>query len=176
MSQNVLLSARRKRAIQTRGRKSIIQIDLSDDETPGANSSQQETKMSSLKQSYDAFKSRIDHFELSDKINQSIFRRKSELELEKIKCLLDDWIFWTSRTGSTNETIDQDDIDLFKGYLLYLMTERADLEMLCTILRILKRLIEKNGSLEWTDQFKEITTSIQSEFYEKFSSTIKFSF
>ena len=47
------------------------------------------------------------------------------------------------------------------------------IEKLNIIMRIFKRLIEKNGNVEWAECYKEILTFIQAEFYEKYNYTIK---
>ncbi len=101
----------------------------------------------------------------------SRFQSADELEKEKLKHLLSDWIFWTSRNRI--DSIDQDDLNIFRGYLIYLLITRRQLEKLVFILKILKRIIEKNGSFDWIEAYKELYTYIQSEFYVKFDSTIK---
>lgn len=119
---------------------------------------------------YKYFRQKVSDFELPDYVNQTN-RSKSELELEKIKYLLSDWIFWTSRNHSN--VLDTDDFEVFKGYLLYLLNTKKQLESLCTILKILKRLIQTNGSFEWIEIYKDLCMLIQTDFYVEFDSSIK---
>lgn len=118
---------------------------------------------------YKCFKQKIAEFELPDHVNMN--QQRHELKREKIKHLLSDWIFSTSRNQSIN--IDSDDLNVFKGYLFYLLNVRKQFEELYFILKILKRLIEKNGSFEWIEAYKELVTSIQSDFYLEFDSKIQ---
>ncbi len=156
-------------------RKSLVTIDLSG-ENNGKNSIVEKEKSKHnetyLKECYTIFKRRIEMFELSDKINKT--QTKSKLELERIKSLLNDWIFWTSQlVNSSDSFIDQEDIDLFKNYLLYLLIYLNDFEKLNIIMKIFKRLIEKNGNIEWAECYKDILMTIQTDFYENFNYTIK---
>jgi len=115
---------------------------------------------------YKCFLDRLNSFVLPVKIN--LKQSKSELELERIKNMLDDWIFCTSRQNE----IDADDLNIFKNYLFYLLLILKDYEKLTFILKIFKYLIKKNGSLEWVESYKEIVSQIQSDFYERFNATL----
>ena len=117
---------------------------------------------------YKCFKQRISQFQLPDHINKS--QTKQELELEKIKYLLSDWISWTSRSSS--DLIDSDDLKIFRGYLFYLLSVRKQLEMLAFIMKLLRRLIEKDGSFEWIEAYKDLYSSIRTDFYIEFDSTL----
>lgn len=101
---------------------------------------------------------------------------RDDEDLENLKRLLDDWIFWTSKSNfdktSKRQIINDEDLLVFKGFLLYILNVEKNLEKLTIILRILKRLIEKSGSFEWTENFKEIVASIQADFYEEYNSTL----
>ena len=157
-------------------RRSIVTIDISNEDREKnlilSDQKFQQNEMY-LKECYEIFNRRIKMFELSDKINKT--QTKMELELERIKSLLNDWIFWTSQlVNASDSLIDQGDIDLFKNYLLYLLIYLNDFEKLNIIMRIFKRLIEKNGNIEWAECYKDILMTIQTDFYEKFNYTIKF--
>jgi hypothetical protein len=115
---------------------------------------------------YECFLDRLNSFVLPAKVNLS--QSESELELERIKNMLDDWIFCTSKQNE----IDADDLQIFKNYLFYLLLILKDYEKLTFILRIFKYLIKKNGSFEWVESYKEIVSQIQSEFYERFNATL----
>ncbi len=119
---------------------------------------------------YKCFKQKIEEFKLPDHVCK--FQHADELEKEKLKHLLSDWIFWTSRNKA--DDIDHEDLNIFRGFLIYLLNTQRQLEKLAFIFKILKRLIEKNGSFEWIETYKELYTSIQSEFYIEFDSTIRF--
>jgi hypothetical protein len=153
-------------------RRSIVTIDLSNEDKEKNDQKFKQNEMY-LKECYEIFNRRIQMFELSDKINKT--QTKTELELERIKSLLNDWIFWTSQlvNAASDSLIDQEDIDLFKNYLLYLLIYLNDFEKLNIIMRIFKRLIEKNGNIEWAECYKDILMTIQTDFYEKFNYTIK---
>lgn len=123
---------------------------------------------------YKCFKAKLLNFKSLDKC-----LTKSEIEIECLKNLLDDWIFWTSKNTNLNksnkiELINDEDLSVFRGYLFYVLNISKDFEKLALIMRVFKRLIQKNGSLEWIENFKEIKTALQTEFYEKHNSTIKF--
>ena len=119
------------------------------------------------------------------KINSKVFRpNSSELKLECAKHMLNDWIYFTSKNNNavscqantsraSASQIDAEDLQTFKNYLLYLLIVRRDLELLTLVFKIFKRLIQKNGSFEWIEAYKELQASVQAEFYEKFNSTIK---
>lgn len=117
---------------------------------------------------YKCFKQRISQFQLPDHVNKN--QSKKEIELEKIKYLLSDWISWTSRR--TSDFIDSDDLQIFRGYILYLLTVRKQFEMLAFIMKLLRRLIEKDGSFEWIETYKELYSSIRTEFYIEFDSNL----
>ncbi len=92
---------------------------------------------------------------------------------------MDDWIFFTSKTNSSfksnkQQKIDFDDLEIFKGYLLHILNEFKDLEKMTLILKIMKRLIVKNGSTEWIEAYKEIYESLQADFYAIYDSTFNF--
>jgi hypothetical protein len=162
-------------------------IDLSED-SPATSESEESSKQavdSSIVQKYTrnyiVFDRRLRKIE-AEKINRAAFIREPELKLECIKHLLNDWIFITSKDAKcgkvsrldTNSQIDADDLQVFSEYLLYLLHERKDLGQLALIMRVFKRLILKNGSLEWTETYKEVRASLQAGFYEKYDSTIDF--
>ena len=127
-------------------------------------------------ENYDLFVEKLNNLRLPEYVNKKGFKR-SELELERLKCLLNDWIFWTSKDKqkcSLNlEQIDPEDLDIFSGYLHFVLNVKKDLEKLSLTLKIFKRLVEKNGSNEWISAFKEIFYSLQSEFFQQYDSTIK---
>ncbi len=162
-------------------------IDLSDspDSQTEFNNFSDRNSKSSAKEAYSkdyfVFDRRLQRIE-EDKINRAAFKRDSELKLECIKYLLNDWIFFTSKdttcshlsSREINSKIDADDLLVFKHYLMYLLHVSKDLEHLVLIMRVFKRLILKNGSLEWTETYREMCASIQADFYEKYDSTIKF--
>ena len=120
---------------------------------------------------YKCFQEKIEDFKLSNKINKK--QRDCEQELDCILQMLSEWIFWTSRDGAAHSA-DYDDVQVFTGYLLHLLNAFGDLERVALLMRILKRLILKNGSIEWTQTYKEIYGSVQAGFYERFGSTINF--
>jgi hypothetical protein len=118
---------------------------------------------------YKCFREKLANFELPDYVNRTN-RSKAELEIEKIKHFLSDLIFWTSiNHSSVNDT---NDFDMFKGYLLYLLNTKKQLESITTILKIFKRLIQTNGSFEWIETYKDICMLIQSDFFVEFDSNI----
>jgi hypothetical protein len=137
--------------------------------------------LETYKNGYLVFDKRLKRIEAT-KINRTAFQRESELKLECIKYLLNDWIYFTSKdtkctrlsSKEINNQIDADDLQVFKNYILYLLHVSQDFEQLALIMRVYKRLIIKNGSLEWTETYKEMCSSIQGDFYEKYDSTIKF--
>jgi hypothetical protein len=170
------ISSKKYKPQNLNSRKSIVTIDLSSEDREinkiEENAINKRNEIH-LKECYDIFKRRIDVFELSDKINKT--QANSDLDMERIKSLLNDWIFWTSRlvNNTSDSLIDQDDIDLFKNYLLYLLIYLNDFEKSNLIMRIFKRLIEKNGNIEWAECYKDILMTLQTNFYEKFNFTIK---
>ena len=117
---------------------------------------------------YKCFKQKIAEFELPNHVNKS--QSRDDLELDKVKHILSDWIFWTTR--HTN-AIDQEDLEIFTGYMFYLLNHRRQLEKLSLILKVLKRLIQTNGSSEWIEIYKDLCGAIQTDFYVEFDSTIK---
>ena len=139
-------------------------------------------------QEYKCFNEKLSMVQLPTQINLN--QSKSELKKERIKFLLHDWILWTSshseptahakldRSLLTNVSffqeaaIDSDDLDIFKGYVLYLAAKKRNFEMVLYIIKIFKRLIKKYGSFEWVNSFREISSSIQSEFYEQYDSVL----
>ena len=125
---------------------------------------------------YISFRNKLKNFE-----NERLIYEDSEIE--SIKCLLNDWIIWTSNknlnemkysyfNGKNQQEIDSDDLLVFKNYLFYLLNVKKDFEKLRIIFKIFKRLILKNGSFEWIETYKEFSSSIQSEFYENYDFTI----
>lgn len=106
--------------------------------------------------------------------NLNIFERKIEL----LKIFLNDWIIWTccknhiDQNMSNKQQIDQDDLIMFQNYLHYILLVKKEFDFVRIILKILKRLILINGSVEWTHTFNEICSSVQSIFYEIYDSTL----
>ena len=132
--------------------------------TPFNNKVETKTVDSIYQKDYDCFQNRINNFELPDNINKK--QPAKEIDFEKIKHLLDDWIFWT--TNSSN--LDVDDLQIFKGYLLHVLNHFKDLEKMVLILKLFKRLVVKNGSMEWVDSYKDVYSSIQADFYAMYDS------
>jgi hypothetical protein len=121
---------------------------------------------SQYEKSYKFFRGRLKNFKSNETLN------KSDTELENLKHLLDDWICWTSKSTTKQQAISDGDLFVFKGYLFYLLTVEKNLEKLNVILKILKRLIEKSGSFEWIEFYKEIVATMQADFYEEYNSTL----
>jgi hypothetical protein len=120
---------------------------------------------------YQQFNDRIKSIQLSDMINPN--QLAQELEIESIKHLLNDWITLTSTmSGRNKQKIDQEDLQIFTGYLLYLLNTCQDLEKLKLIINISKRYIQKNGSFEWIEAYKHLCSLIQTEFYQKYDAIL----
>lgn len=128
---------------------------------------------------YSEFKEKLEKFKCISGISNSmknlnIYDRKIEL----LKNFLNDWIIWTCCKNQVNQTfankqqIDQDDLTMFQNYLHYKLMVKKEFDFVRTILKILKRLIVINGSVEWTHAFNEICSSVQSIFYENYDSTL----
>lgn len=70
------------------------------------------------------------------------------------------------------QQIDQEDVSKFQNYLSYTLLVKKEFDFVRTALKIMKRLIEINGSLEWTQAFNEICSTVQSLFFEKYDTTL----
>ena len=124
---------------------------------------------------YTFFKSRLLNFKSEERLNRNLLREDKEIFL--IKHLLADWIFWTSKSSFTRGNnkrpeISDEDLQIFKGYLLYLLKVKKNIEKVTIVLKILKRIIEKSGSYEWIENYKDILASIQSDFFEEYNSVL----
>ena len=154
-----------------------VTIDLTDSENICAAINTQTKyacKKNLYKNEYKYFKDRVKNFKLEEELNENL--SKSDAELESLKKMLDDWIFWTSKNNlsrsNRRDAISDEDVHIFKGYLLYLLNVDKNIEKLSIILRIFKRLIEKSGSFEWIENYKHILASVQTDFYEEYNSTL----
>ena len=152
---------------------SHISIDLT--ESPKATKQTvYESKKNIYENDFKFFRNRLVSFKSEERLNKSLLR--GDAELENLKHLLDDWIFWTSRSNfdksNKRQIINDEDLLIFKGYLLYLLNVDKNLEKVTLILKIFKRLIEKSGSFEWIENYKEILASVQADFYEEYNSTL----
>lgn len=162
MSKNVLKTPKTSKSSLNSAKKAKLTKKAS----PIKNNTCIKSDKSLYKIDYDCFQTKLDNFELPIHINKK--QSKQELEIEKIKHLLSDWIFWT---GIKQEQIDTDDLHTFKSYLLYILNDLKDLEKLILIFKLFKRLVIKNGSTEWVDAFKDVYSSVQADFYTIYDST-----
>ena len=126
---------------------------------------QRETSLREYEREYLCFEERINRVVLPERINRN--QSSSDLKYERIKCLLKDWIFWTSNatTGNKQQEIDGDDLEIFKGYLLFTLVQIQNNELIGLVMRTFKRLAKFYGSFEWIKSYKEIEKAIKSEFY-----------
>jgi hypothetical protein len=99
------------------------------------------------------------------KLDKNAIKRESDRRIESIKHFLNDSIFSAS--------IDYQELQMLKNYLMHHFHFNKDFEFVVLVLKILKRLILKNCSNEWIDFYKDLCTSFQSDFYEKYDSTLK---
>ena len=89
-------------------------------------------------------------------------------EIDCIKFILNDWICWSSVFNKRNKFLFDDELYVFKGFLLYLVNFDKYLECLEVILKTFKALIIEYGSTDWILFFKQVYTEVQTLFYEKY--------
>ncbi|CAF0836831.1 unnamed protein product [Brachionus calyciflorus] len=133
---------------------------------------------------YKLFQAKLKQFQATSMTSSQIKNlNKKEARVELVKSFLNDWILWTSNKNCTDikysyfgrenqQDIDNEEIQIFKNYLFYLLLVKEDLEMVRLVLKIMKRLIQVYGSFEWTENFKDLSSCIQSEFFEKYDVTL----
>lgn len=68
--------------------------------------------------------------------------------------------------------IDHEDLTKFQNYLLYILLCKKQFDFVRTTLKIMKKLILINGSIEWTEAYNEICSFVQSLFFEEYDSTL----
>ena len=121
---------------------------------------------------YKTFVNKIETFINKSKVGGEASANCDDDDIDAIKRLLDDWIFWSANLLKA-KSIDDDDIQIFKGYLLYLLIKIENIEKLFLILKLFKRLVIRNGNTEWIRHYKNINEEIQSEFYQKYDATLQ---
>lgn len=124
-------------------------------------------------QDYLTFEQRLKDLEISSRL-RSKYKHELEIKTESIKFLLNDWVYITSLNASSQRSqIDADDLSIFKSYLIHLVRVEKNLELVRVVLKLLKRIIEKNGSYEWIEAYDDLYSSIQTEFFEKYDSVLR---
>jgi hypothetical protein len=93
-------------------------------------------------------------------------------EVEAIKLIMDDWIYFTSNLLNSR-AVNEDDWQLFKGYLLYLVNEKKNSDFVVVVLKLFKRLVIKNGSKQWIKVYGKICKEVQTDFYQKYNALLK---
>lgn len=95
--------------------------------------------------------------------NNKLFKQ----EIDCIKFILNDWIYWSSNLNRNDTTLFNNDLLVFKGYLLHLVNYNEHLEKLEIILKLFKSLIIKYGSSDWVHFYKQVHDEVQAYFYQK---------
>lgn len=165
------------------GRHEPILIDLCESPKPLVESTepdktQQESKTNDqIYQDYIKFTNKLKNVRADEKASSHNIinkHRPVELELERIKIYLHEWICLTTNNidemsgiyfnpNSTNTNVELD-IHVFANYLLYLLSVSKNLEMLTIIMKIFRRLVYKNGSFEWISAYDNTLATVQREF------------
>lgn len=157
-------------------------IDLSDspeyqEQEEGKND---ETVTSSQTKDYEIFRSRLKQFEPK---NFSCIDR-NQVEIEALKNMLSDWVSTTcvrnrdpeisvyfiideESNDDDQSEISKRDVKIFKNYLMHLLVNR-DLEKLTIAMKAFKRLVYKNESPDWISVYKDMESTVQSEFFIKY--------
>lgn len=140
---------------------------------------------------FKAFQRRLNQFS-----KQTRESRLDEVEIERVKLYLDDWITTTSSNldpeisvfympvDVENDNDDENNVDqqssisprdvrVFRNYLLYLLAVSRDLEKLSVVIKIFKRLAYKCGSPDWISIYQDVVSTVQSEFYIKYDHTLE---
>lgn len=140
-------------------------------------SSKELTRIESLDEQRQEDRS-LDYQVFIDRINHHFQKQNSEAnvdkessELQAIRIILQDWITWSSSI-LIDKSINEEDLIIFKNYLLYLLRDVQKIDKLQKILRMFKRLIKENGSKYWIHEFKLIYNEIQGNFYEIYGCTL----
>ena len=102
------------------------------------------------------------------KFDQDFFLK----EIDCIKFILNDWIYWSSNLNKNSQFISDDDLYIFKGFLLYLVNFDKYSEFLEAIMKIFKRLIIQDGSIDWISFYQQVYNEIQTYFYERNSALL----
>ena len=94
-------------------------------------------------------------------------------EIDCIKFILNDWIYCSSNLSQEFKMyLFDNDLYVFKGFLLHLASSDLYLEYLETILKIFKQIIIKNGSFDWILFYKQVYDEIQAIFYDKYNAIL----
>ncbi len=88
-------------------------------------------------------------------------------EIDSIKFILNDWIYWSSNLNKNSQFLFDEELYIFKGFLLHLVSFDNYLECLESIMKIFKRLIIQDGSIDWISFYQQVYTEIQTIFYER---------
>ena len=97
---------------------------------------------------------------------------EEDIDLNAIQHVLGDWICWSSNLVN-KQFIHDEDVDVFKGYLFYILNISRDFDRLLVIMKLFKRLITINGCLKWVFIYKQISSEIQADFYLAYNNVLQ---